>query len=80
MFGFLIRCIKTNYIDGSVFLCSVLEKIGIKTFLIIEPRHIYMGFYTSNEKSVGERTYGTIETTAIGSSLMKGINLNLLTR
>ena len=61
---------QANCVDGSVFLCSILEKIGIKTFLILEPAHMYMGFYTSNEQSINDRSYVTLETTAIGSDLI----------
>lgn len=58
---------QANCVDGSVFLSSILKKIGIKPFLVLIPGHMYMGFYTSPDKS----TYQLLETTMIG-----GIDLN----
>lgn len=54
---------QANCVDGSVFLCSVLQKIGIETFLVLVPGHMYMGFYQNDI----ETKVGLLETTMIGS-------------
>ncbi len=54
---------QANCVDGSVFICSILKKIGISPTLIIIPGHMYMGYYLKDDKSV----YRLLETTAIGN-------------
>jgi len=54
---------QANCVDASVFLCSVLKRIGIKPFLVLIPGHMYMGFYTKSDKSI----FRLLETTMIGS-------------
>ena len=58
---------QANCVDGSVFLASVLMKIDIKPFLVLIPGHMYLGFYTSEDKT----DFELLETTMVGS-----INLN----
>lgn len=53
---------QANCVDGTVFLCSVLKKIGISPFIILIPGHMYMGYYTNEE----ETDVNLLETTMIG--------------
>ena len=58
---------QANCVDGSVFFCSVLQKIGIETFLVKVPGHMYMGFYNNKDQT----QILLLETTMIGN-----VNLN----
>ncbi|MBL8759938.1 MAG: hypothetical protein JNL50_01415 [Phycisphaerae bacterium] len=53
---------QANCVDGSVLLASVLRKIGIDVFLMLTPKHCYIGFFTDagREHMVG------LETTMMG--------------
>lgn len=53
---------QANCADGSVFLCSVLRKIGIHSVLVFIPGHVYVGYF------VDDRKYDLmiLETTLIG--------------
>ncbi|NUQ52055.1 MAG: hypothetical protein HUU19_05080 [Phycisphaerales bacterium] len=55
---------QANCVDGSVLLASVLRKIGIDTFLMLTPKHCYIGFFTdaNREHMVG------LETTMMGQA------------
>jgi len=53
---------QANCVDGSVFLCSILKKIGIYPFLILIPGHMYMGFFGDSIRS----SFYLLETTEIG--------------
>ena len=53
---------QANCVDGSVFLSSILKKIGINSFLVLEPGHMYLGIYADAEKT---EPY-VIETTMVG--------------
>lgn len=54
---------QANCVDGSVLFASVLRKIGLRTFLVILPGHMYMGVYVSAQGD--DRV--AIETTMIGA-------------
>lgn len=54
---------QANCVDGTVFFASILKKIGINPLLVLEPNHMYLGFFA---KANNNALY-TIETTAIGS-------------
>jgi len=54
---------QANCVDGSVFLASILKKIGISPFLVVVPGHMYMGFYTKSDKSKLQ----LLETTMVGN-------------
>lgn len=56
---------QANCADGSVLLCSVLRKIGLKSFLVKVPNHMYMGVYL---RPNGEHPVA-LDTTLIGSSV-----------
>lgn len=53
---------QANCVDGSVFLSSILKKVGIRPFLVLEPGHMYLGFYASNDETLPY----LLETTAVG--------------
>jgi len=53
---------QANCVDGSVFLASILKKIGINPLLITVPGHMYLGYYTLQDKS----KIRLLETTAVG--------------
>jgi PKD repeat protein len=53
---------QANCADGSVFLASILKKIGINPVLIKVPSHMYLGYYTVQDKS----KIVLLETTAVG--------------
>ena len=56
---------QANCVDGSVLWVSLLRKIGIDAFLVIEPTHCYAGFYTDAEH---KHVYA-IETTMLGAEI-----------
>jgi PKD repeat protein len=53
---------QANCVDGSVFLASILKKIGINPLLITVPGHMYLGYYTVSDKS----KIRLLETTKVG--------------
>ena len=53
---------QANCVDGSVFLSSILKKVEILPFLVLEPGHMYLGFYASPDRSLPY----LLETTAVG--------------
>jgi hypothetical protein len=58
---------QANCVDGTVFLASILKKLGIDPVLVLEPGHMYLGFYAKPDK----QSFWVLETTMIGD-----INLN----
>jgi hypothetical protein len=55
---------QANCADGSVLFASILRKLSIKPFLVTIPGHMYVGFYTTPDKS----EFVGLETTVIGAS------------
>ncbi len=41
---------QANCVDGTVFLCSALQKVGIESFMVFEPGHVYLGYYAYPNK------------------------------
>ena len=37
---------SANCVDGSVLIASVLQRIGLRSFLVLVPGHAFVGFYT----------------------------------
>lgn len=62
-FGETYQNKQANCVDGSVFFASILKKLGLKTFLVIQPGHMYMGVYLASDFS----DYTIVESTAVGS-------------
>jgi len=54
---------RANCIDSSVLIASVLERLGIRAFIVLVPGHAFVGFYTGAGKSDAE----FLETTLLGS-------------
>jgi hypothetical protein len=55
---------RANCIDSSVLIASVLERIGIRSFIVLVPRHAFVGFYTAENRSRPE----FLETTLLGTA------------
>lgn len=53
---------QANCADGTVFLASILKKIGLFPVLIVVPGHMYLGYYTKADKSKIQ----LLETTMVG--------------
>ena len=58
-----LRTSQANCIDGSVLFASVLRKVGIDPFLVLTPRHAFLGFYLEPE----HRNANYLETTRMGT-------------
>ena len=56
---------SANCIDGSALLVSALQRIGLRSFLILVPGHAFVGFYTDAEAQ--HAAY--LETTLLGDRL-----------
>jgi hypothetical protein len=56
---------QVNCVDGSVLPVSLLRKIGVDAFLVLEPRHCDVGFYADPDH---KRRYA-LETTLLGEAL-----------
>lgn len=54
---------QANCVDGSVLWASLMQRIGIDSFLVMEPTHCYAGFFTDESH---ESAYA-IETTMLGA-------------
>lgn len=54
-----------NCLDGSVLIASALERLGIRTMLVLVPGHAFVGFYTDD----GSRHAEFLETTLLGRRL-----------
>lgn len=55
------RDASANCIDGSVLIASVLQRIGLRTFLVLVPGHAFVGF------TAGENETAYLETTLLGA-------------
>ncbi|MDO5105593.1 hypothetical protein [Capnocytophaga sp.] len=56
---------QANCADGTAFLCSALRKVGIETFMVFEPGHVYLGYYATP----GKKNPFLLETTLIGTNV-----------
>ena len=55
------RDASANCVDGSVLIASVLQRIGLSTFLVLVPGHAFVGF------TAGENETAYLETTLLGA-------------
>ena len=55
------RDASANCVDGSVLIASVLQRIGLRTFLVLVPGHAFVGF------TAGENETAYLETTLLGA-------------
>jgi len=58
---------SANCIDGSVLIASVLQRIGIRSFLVLVPGHAFIGFYVDADAQ--RAVY--LETTLLGASVAR---------
>jgi hypothetical protein len=56
---------SANCIDGSVLLASLLQRIGLRSFIVLVPGHAFVGFYTDADAQ--HAAY--LETTLLGASV-----------
>src|SRR5438309_983498 len=56
---------SANCIDGSALLASALQRIGLRSFLVLVPGHAFVGFYTDSDAQ--HAAY--LETTLLGREL-----------
>ena len=56
---------SANCIDGSVLIASVLQRIGVRSFLVLVPGHAFVGFYTDTDAQ--HAAY--LETTLLGATI-----------
>ncbi len=54
-----------NCVDGSVLLASVLQRLGLHSFLVLVPGHAFIGFYTDAES----HNAAYLETTVLGEPI-----------
>ena len=64
---------NANCVDGSVLMASILEKIGIRCFLVAIPGHMYLAYSRpgKTEPTSGDIQY--VETTLIGSGNLQSV-------
>ncbi len=56
---------SANCVDGSVLIASVLQRIGLRSFLVLVPGHAFVGFYTDADAQ--HAAY--VETTLLGATV-----------
>jgi len=56
---------SANCVDGSVLLASVLQRIGLRSFLVLVPGHAFVGFYTDADA----QRAAYLETTLLGATV-----------
>ncbi|MEO7431638.1 MAG: hypothetical protein ABIR62_06365 [Dokdonella sp.] len=54
---------QANCLDSSVLIASVLERLGLRTFIVLVPGHAFVGFQS---RSVGDAAH-YLETTLLGA-------------
>ena len=64
---------NANCVDGSVLLASILEKIGIRCFLVAIPGHMYMAYSRTGKTEPISGDIQYVETTLIGSGNLQRI-------
>jgi hypothetical protein len=54
---------SANCVDGSVLIASVLQRIGLRTFIVLVPGHAFVGFYADADA----QRAAYLETTLLGA-------------
>lgn len=57
-----LKATQANCVDGTILFSSILRKIGIDPFLVLEPSHMYLGYYLDSNHKMPT----LLETTAMG--------------
>ena len=64
---------NANCVDGSVLMASILEKIGIRCFLVAIPGHMYMAYSRTGKTQPIADDIQYVETTLIGSKDIEAV-------
>lgn len=64
-----IQNTQANCVDGTVLFASVLYKLGIYPVLVLVPGHMFLGFYTDEQR----QQISFLETTRIGAKPLNSI-------
>jgi hypothetical protein len=56
---------SANCVDGSVLIASVLQRLGLRSFLVLVPGHAFVGVYTDADA----RHAAYLETTLLGANI-----------
>ncbi|WP_454956504.1 hypothetical protein [Capnocytophaga gingivalis] len=64
---------NANCVDGSVLLASILEKIGIRCFLVAIPGHMYLAYSRTGKTEATSADIQYVETTLIGSGSLEKV-------
>ncbi|MFN0078096.1 MAG: hypothetical protein ACKVY0_16695 [Prosthecobacter sp.] len=65
-----IDATQANCVDGSVLMASILQKIGINSYLVMVPGHCFLAFDTGEDADAG--IIG-LETTMLGDNELKPV-------
>jgi len=65
-----VEASQANCVDGSVLMASILQKIGLDTYLVMVPGHCFLGFSDGNTE---DETMFFLETTMLGSDNLKPV-------
>jgi hypothetical protein len=65
-----IKSTQANCVDGSVLMASILQRIGLDTYLVMVPGHCFLAFSDGDQENPS--LFG-LETTALGSNNLKPI-------
>lgn len=66
-----IKATQANCVDGSVLMASILQKIGINSYLVMVPGHCFLAFDSGtrrNDEIIG------LETTMLGDNRLKPVS------
>ncbi len=66
-----IEATQANCVDGSVLMASILQKIGISSYLVMVPGHCFLAFDTGNGEE--DVTIG-LETTMLGNDDLEPVS------
>src|SRR6185312_12600775 len=59
---------RANCIDSSVLIASVLERLGIRSFIVLVPQHAFVGYYPPDSGGDANRARPEfLETTLLGT-------------
>ena len=64
---------NANCVDGSVLLASILEKIGIRCFLVAISGHMYLAYSRTGKTEATSGDIQYVETTLIGSGSLEKV-------
>jgi hypothetical protein len=71
LFDESVRARQANCVDGSVMLAAVLRKIGLRTFLVLLPGHMFLAV---DLKEDNDKSMIGVETTMMGDDNLASFN------